>query len=136
MAALDVAHGHPVAHLHRPRDHLRRDKLHPVDVGTESLVPDDQRQRDRIQAKDQRPFLRDDMEQRVEPVSVHRRQHRFMDRGGGTRMAAGEGDKVLIGLFGRAEPLAQLRHSAFLEWNNPSHAMKLRPERVNIQWLR
>ena len=72
-------------------------------------VAGDQRQRDGIEAQYLRPFLGDDVEQCIEAVGLDRGEHGGMDRGDRARMAAREGEEVLIGLFRRAEPLAQLR---------------------------
>ena len=86
------------------QDH-RIDHLHAAAVGAEALVADDQRQRDGVDAEDQRPFLGDDVEQAVDAVGLDRGEHRLVDRSDRARMAAGESDQVLVGLLGRAEPL-------------------------------
>ena len=66
MAALDGAHLDPVDRPIDAASDLRLDELDAVAVGAKALVADDQRQRDRVDAEDQRPFLGDDVEQRVD----------------------------------------------------------------------
>src|SRR6476661_8491851 len=50
----------------------------------------------RINAQNQRPFLRDDMEQSFNAFGLEPRENGFMDRGNRARMAARKGDKVLV----------------------------------------
>lgn len=48
-------------------------------------------------------------------------------------MAASEGDEVLVGLFGGAEPLAQMRYRAFFEGDHRGHiAVENTPGAVNF----
>ena len=103
---------------------LRLDRLDAAAVGAKALVADDQRQRDRVEAEDQRPFLGDDVEQSVDAVGLDRGEHRRVDRGDRARMAAGEGDQVLVGLLGRAEPLAQVRDRPLFERDHRGHGAR------------
>ena len=96
-------------------DDLRFDQVHAIGVGAKSLVADDQRQRDRVDPQDQRPFLGDDVEQGLEAVGLDRGKHRRVDRRDRARMAAGEGDQILVGFLGGAKPLAQPRDRALFE---------------------
>ncbi len=108
---------------------LRLDQLHAVAVGAEALVADDQRQSDRVDAEDQRPFLGDDVEQSLDAVGLERGEHRGVDRRDRARMAAREGDQILIGFLGRAEPLAQMRDRPLFELDHPSHRAEcIRPD--------
>ncbi len=102
-------------------EQLRLDRLDAVAVGAKALVADDQRQRHRVDAEDQRPFLGDDVEQGVDAVGLDRGDHRAVDRGHRARMAAGEGDQVLVGFLDRAEPLAQVRDRPLFELDHRRH---------------
>src|SRR3546814_3660946 len=68
------------------------------------LVSDEQSHGDRVQPQYLRPFLRHDMDEVIEALRLDRSQHRRMDRGDRARMAAREGDEVLVGLFRRRDP--------------------------------
>src|SRR4029078_10913083 len=70
MAALDRAHLYPVDGIDRTPEDLRVDDLHSAAVGAKTPVADDQRERDRVDPEDQRPFLGDDVEQRVDAVGL------------------------------------------------------------------
>jgi hypothetical protein len=56
MAAADIAHFDTVDAENRLFDELRRDELHTVGVGAEAMLSDDKRQRNRVQAENERPF--------------------------------------------------------------------------------
>ncbi len=126
MPALDVAHLDAINLLDDAPKDLRVDHLNAVAVGPEALVADDQRQRHRIEAEDQRPFLGDDVEQSVDALGFQRRKYRLVDCADGARVAASEGDQILVGFLDHAEPLAQLRDRAFLELDHLAHAAMLR----------
>src|SRR3546814_10980684 len=57
-----------------------------------------------------------------------------MDRGDRARMAAREGDEVLVGLFRRRDPRLQVRHRPILEVDHRTHAGKLSPDMVKMRW--
>ena len=60
-----------------------------------------------------------------------------MDRSDRARMAAGKGDEVLIGLFDRAEPVAQMRHRPLFEGDYRRHVgHENTPAAVNFLWPR
>ena len=61
MPTLYRAHLHAMNPVDCTLEECRIDELDPAPVGAESLVADDQRQGDRIDPKDQRPFLRHDV---------------------------------------------------------------------------
>ena len=111
---------------------LRVDHLDAVAVGAEALVADDQRQRDGIDAEDQRPFLGDDMEQLLDAVRIDRSEHRGMNRGNRARMAAGKGNQILVRFLGRAKPRAQVRDGPLLELDHLAHRARMRGERLKI----
>ena len=113
-------------------EQLRFDGLDSVAVGAKALVADDQRQRHRVDAEDQRPFLGDDVEQSVDPVGLHRGDYRAVDRGHRARMAAGESDQVLVGFLDRAEPLAQVRDRPLFEGDDRGHRREDTPRAVNF----
>src|SRR5689334_713904 len=73
------------------------------------------------------------MEKRFDTLRVDRREHGFMDRGDRARMAAREGDQVLIRLLDRAQPLAQMRNRALFEGDHRRHVGKENtPRAVNF----
>ena len=72
MPPLDRAHLHTIDGFDRPAQDLRLDHLHARAVGAEAAVADDQRQRHRVDAEDQRPFLGDDVQQPVDAVGLDR----------------------------------------------------------------
>ena len=47
--------------------------------------------------------------------------HRRVNRRHRARMAAGEGDQILVGFLDDAEPLAQVRDRPLFELDHPSH---------------
>ena len=97
------------------------DELEARGVGADALVAGEQRDRDRVEAEDLRPFLGDDVDEMVEALGLDRGEHRLVDRGDRARMAAGEGDEVLIGLLRRRDPRAQLGDRPILEVDHLSH---------------
>lgn len=99
-------------------------RIHLLDasaVGAETLVSDDERQGDRVDPKDQWPFLRDDMEQRFDAFGLNRGDHRFVDRGDGARMTAGKGDQILVCLLGSTKTAPEMHKSAFFEGYDRCH---------------
>src|SRR5690606_22538614 len=122
---------------HRPLHHLGSDELHAVGIGAESLPADNERQRDRVETKDERPFLGDDVEQAFQAVRLEPGEDCLVNGSDGTRMAAGKCQEVLIGLFGGAKALAQTRDGALLEGDHLAHAPEDIPEAVNfiLAWL-
>ncbi|RYD81397.1 MAG: alpha/beta fold hydrolase, partial [Sphingomonadales bacterium] len=66
----------------------------------------------------------------IEAVGLGRREHRGMNRGHGARMAAREGDEVLVGLLDLCHPPLERGHGAAFEIDNTSHA-----EQISVQWL-
>ena len=110
---------------------LRVDDLDSGAVGAKAAVADDQRQGHRVDAEDQRPFLGDDVQQPVDAVGFDRGEHGVVDRSHRARMAAREGDEVLVGLFHGAEPLAQMRHRPLFEGDHRRHrGRRIRPQRL------
>ena len=61
------------------------------------------------------------MDQVIEPLGLDRGEHRLVDRGDRARMAAREGDEVLIGLLRRRDPRPQIGERMILEADHPSH---------------
>jgi hypothetical protein len=61
------------------------------------------------------------VKQIVDVVRFQSSDDRLVNRGDCTRMASGEGNEVFIGLFDRAEPLAQMRKRLVLEGDHSSH---------------
>jgi hypothetical protein len=106
MSAPDGAHFDAVDLAHRPAENLRIDELDARTVSAKAAVADDQRERDCIDAEDQRPFLRHDVQQPVDTLSLYRRKDSGMDRGDGARMPAGKSEQILIGFFGGAQAIA------------------------------
>src|SRR3546814_7661973 len=74
------------------------------------------------------------MDEVIEALRLDRSQHRRMDRGDRARMAAREGDEVLVGLFRRRDPRLQVRHRPILEVDHRTHAGKLSPDMVKMRW--
>src|SRR4051812_9491437 len=121
MAPPDAAQHDPIQPLERAPDNPRIDELEPRSVGADALVAREQRDGDGVEAEYLRPFLGDDMDEMIEAFRLDRRQHRLVDRGDRARMAAGEGDQILIGLLRRRHPGAQLGHRPVLEVDHLAH---------------
>ncbi len=121
MPAFHGAHLDARDLTNRPAEDEGVHHLHSAAVGAEPLVADDQRERDRVDPEDQRPFLRDDVEQTLDAAGFHRRENGGVDGRDGARMAAGEGDEILVGFLRRSQPLAQMRNRAFLEMDHLAH---------------
>ena len=111
------------------------DELKAGGVGAHALVAGEQGDGDRVEAEDLRPFLGDDVDEVVEAFRLDRRQHRLVDRGDRARMAAGEGDQVLIGLLRRRDLRAQPGHRPVLEVDHLSHRVEANPNKVKKRWL-
>ena len=110
-----------------PQDQ-RIDDLDATAVGAKTAVADDQRQSDRVDSENQRPFLRDDVKQALDAVGLDRGQYGVVDRGDRARMAARERDQILVGLLYRAEPLRGGAQPRALRRELPSpSAARIRP---------
>ena len=109
MAALDAAQQHAVEIARRLLDQLRIDELEAGGVGAHAGLAGPERHRHRVEAEDLRPFLGDDVDQMIEPLGVDRGEHGGVDRMDRARMAAREGDEVLIGLLRRRHARPQVR---------------------------
>jgi hypothetical protein len=96
--------------------------LHPLESTRKPCVADDQPERHRIEAEDQRPFLHHDVQQMVEVGRIHRGEHRLVDGRDRARLAAREGEQVFARLFGRRDPRPQPRQRMILEGEELSHA--------------
>ena len=107
--------------LDRPHQQLTLDAVDAIAVRAESVVADDQGKRNRINSEDQRPFLSNDVKQIVDAVRLECGNHGLMDGGDSSGVTARKGDEVLIGLFNRAETLAQARKCLVLELDHSSH---------------
>ena len=132
MPMFDGSHRDAVHLLDRAHQKLRLDIVNAVAIGTERLLAHDQSQRDRVDAKDQRPFLSHDVKQVVDAIRLHGGDHRFMNCRDSARMPACKGDKVLIGFFGSTKTLAQVRKSVVLERDHSSHAAGFTAASVNF----
>lgn len=132
MPTFDGAHRDAVHLLDRAHQKLWLDIVNAVAIGAERLLAHDQRQRDRVDSKDQRPFLSHDVKQAVDAVRLHGGDHRFMNCGYSARMPPGKGDKVLIGFFDSTKTLAQVRKSVVLERDHSSHAAGFTAASVNF----
>src|SRR4028118_893485 len=106
MAAADPAKDDPVESFERALDDPDVDELKARRIGAHALVPREQGDGDSVEAEYLWPFLGDDMDEMIEALRLDRREHRLVDRGDGARMAAGEGDEVLIGLLRPPPPAA------------------------------
>jgi hypothetical protein len=121
MTARNGAHLDAMHAVDRAAKQRRIDDLDPAAIRAEALLTDDQRQRHRVNAQDQRPFLRDDVQQSFNAVGIESRQNCLVDLSDCARMAAGESDQILVRLFSRAKPLPEMRHRAFFEGNDRRH---------------
>jgi hypothetical protein len=72
------------------------------------------------------------MEERFGAVGLNDCKHRLVNRGNRARMTARKSDQVLVGLFGSAEPLAQMRHGTLFEWDHRRHGSKNKLRTVNF----
>jgi hypothetical protein len=71
------------------------------------------------------------MEQPFDAFGFEPGEHRFMDRGDGAGMAARECDEVLVRLFHRTKPLAEMRDRTLFKGNDRRHyEERIRPERL------
>ena len=80
MPALHGPHLNAVHPVDGPPQQRRIDQLDSSPVGAKALGTDDQRERDCIDAKDKRPFLRDDVKQGFDTVRLEALKHRLVDR--------------------------------------------------------
>ena len=114
---------------------LRLDHLHAVAVGAEALVADDQRQRDRVDAEDQRPFLGDDVEQA--PRCCRLRARRAPRRGSPTPRPNGRGQRRSDpGWLPRSTPSRWRRCATARSsnWITRPIEPECNPDRVNFLW--
>src|SRR5438270_2769390 len=88
MTALNGSHGYTVHAVDHAAQDVRIDELDSAAIGTEALATDDQRESDRVDAKDQRPFLSDDVKQGLDAIGIDRGEYRLVDRGYRARMPA------------------------------------------------
>jgi hypothetical protein len=111
MPALHAAKHHALDPGDRPLDDARIDELKPEASARIPLSPRTEPTATASRPEDLRPILSDDVDEMIEALGLHRREHRLVDRGDRARMAAREGDEVLIGLFAAAT-LARSRATA------------------------
>lgn len=122
MAPPDSAHCHPARAFASAIDDCRGKFPHPLRAGAEGAIADDQRESDRIDRQDAGPVVGDTGQQPVHVRGGNRRQHGFMDRGDGARMAPREGDQILARFLRLAQLRAQAGQRMISERNDRGHA--------------
>jgi hypothetical protein len=132
MAATDSSHLDPIHKIDCPAKYGWVDDLDSTAVGPETAIPDDERKCDRVDTQDERPFLRDDMEEAIDTIGFNSSKHCGMDRCDCPRMAARECDQILIGFLNRTEALTQMRDRTLFERNDRGHVREDTPEAVNF----
>ena len=123
VAAGDAAHLDGLSAFEHALDEGRLDALDTAGVGPEAASADNERERRLVDSEDIRPAAGDDVEQLFDGRRLDCGEHCGVDRGDRVRMAAGEGDEVLIGLDRFAEPLPQARDCPLLESNDLRHRL-------------
>jgi hypothetical protein len=132
VASLHGAHIDPVDRFSCMAKDFRIDHLDAAAIGAEAAITNDQRQSDRIDAQDQRPFLGDHVEKAFDSVGIDRGEHCIVDRGDSTGVATRESDQVLVRLLDRAEALPEVRDCALFEGNDRRHRGQDTPAGVKI----
>lgn len=131
MTAFDRAHLDTIHLPDRTAKDCRIDHVNARSVGTETALSDDQRQRDGVYAQNQRPFLGDDVQQRIDAISFDGGENRRMDGRRRPRMTARKSDQILVCFLGSAETLAQARHCPFFKGDDRCHCFKgIRQQRL------
>ena len=79
MAALHGAHFDAFDPVDRALEQRRIDVLHPTAICAEALLTNDQRKSNRVDAKDQRPFLGDDVKKGFDAVHIEGGDHSLVN---------------------------------------------------------